>query len=67
MQVLQLNGSAEALSLLEGGFTLGFDGETTEVLTPEVNATAMREALMNLSTVGEIEVFRDVRRSDLNR
>lgn len=57
-QAITLPVSRTTLTALEGGMTLSFDGEATRLLPADCSATAMREALMELTTVGEAEVFR---------
>ena len=59
-QELTLNTTAAVFATLGGGFTLTFAGNTTGLLPPHATATQVREALMALETVGELEVFRTV-------
>ena len=40
-----------------GGFTMGFGGETSASIAPDASATAVRTALSELSTIGDVEVF----------
>jgi cysteine-rich repeat protein len=51
--VLQSN----SLSTLGGSFTLTFDGQSTTELPPDAGATAVRTALQQLSSIGDVEVF----------
>ena len=56
-QVVRIDATADVIASLEGNFTMSFSGATTTPLTPNSSATEMREALMALDTVGELEVF----------
>ena len=53
-----LNGSSSFLESLSGAFSVGFNGAYTAPLPPNISAAEMTAALMALSTVGELEVFR---------
>jgi cysteine-rich repeat protein len=48
---------SNSLSELTGGFSLSFGGDTTPVLPPDASATAVRTALEQLSSIGDVEVF----------
>ena len=64
-QTISLVVSASTLADLLGGVKLSFRNATTAPFAPNASAMAMREALMALDTVGEIEVFRiDLRDGD---
>ena len=57
-QTLTLNASAATFDQLTGNMTLMFENATTAGVPPNASATEMREALMELETIGEVEVFR---------
>ena len=56
---ITLSVSAETLANLQGGLTLTFAGDTTAPLPPDASATVVREALTDLNSIGECEVFRE--------
>ena len=57
-QAITLAASADVFAQLRGSLILGFMGETTAGFAPNASAATVRGALMELSTIGEIEVFR---------
>jgi len=57
-QRITLDASSDAaLATLGGAFTLAFAGESTRPIPPRASAVEVREALVELSTVGDVEVF----------
>ena len=55
---LELALTPSQLEALQGGFSLNFSDAVTRTLYPNCSASTMRLALMDLPTVGELEVFR---------
>jgi len=60
-QLIEFNVTAATLADLRGNMTLAFNNATSAPLPPDAGASAMREALAALPTVGEVEVFRHER------
>ena len=58
-QKVRLISSDGSLDGIGGDFTLSLDGESTAPIAPDASATAVRQALAELSTVGDVEVFRE--------
>jgi cysteine-rich repeat protein len=56
-QQLRLNGTTDDLAALDGTFQLGFKDVWTTTLTVNASASTLRDALMALPTVGELEVL----------
>ena len=62
-QAIEINATTELVSSLSGSLLLDFDGQQTSPMpfnASELRPTAneVREALMQLDTIGECEVFR---------
>ena len=57
-QVITLNTSAATFAALTGTMTITFKNRTTIPLSPRASSVRMREALMDLVTIGDVEVFR---------
>ena len=63
-QLLTFSATAEVLASLRGEMMLVFKGETTKGLAPNASASAMRDALMALDAIGELEIFRTELKSE---
>ena len=57
-QAVTLAGSASLFASLTGELSLLFKGEQTAGLAPNASAATVRDALMALDAIGEVEVFR---------
>ena len=57
-QTISLELTPAQLEALGGGFILNFSSAVTGMLFPNSSSATMRVALMELATVGELEVFR---------
>lgn len=57
-QSLVISGTAGEIAALDGDFALSFNGRATALIPVNVSGAAMTTALMELETVGEVEVFR---------
>jgi hypothetical protein len=57
-QQISLRASSQALASLGGGMTISFRNVTTAVFPVNATASEMRDALMDIEPIGEIEVFR---------
>ena len=58
-KVISINVTTDELQAISGGVRLAFNNRTTPAMVPlNGSAVEVREALMELETIGEVEVFR---------